>query len=530
MSTDETAEGFDALLAKLGARLLAAPSDSFDSLISDTLGQLIECMGVERATLAELQADGISARVTHAVALRHLTAFPRELLSSDAVPWIWKRVAHERTPLAISRLADLPPEATADAEVYRRFGVRAVAISPILAGDRVLGSISFGLTTREHVWSELTLARIALVSEVLAGAFLRREHERELHATLAEVTALREQLAAENEYLRERAFQAEGFENIVGESSALRSVLFQAEQVAHTDTMVLLLGETGTGKELVAKAIHARSGRRSRALVTVNCAALPPTLIESELFGHEKGAFTGATARKIGRFELADRSTLFLDEVGELPLALQTKLLRALQEGEFERVGSATTQRIDVRIIAATNRDLAAAVREGTFRSDLYYRLRVFPIELPPLRARNEDIPLLVWYFLGQLGGTLGKKIERVPAPTMERLVKYGWPGNIRELRNVLERAVILSSGPVLMLEELGEKVGTTEGVSPAVGGGVRTLEALEREHILRVLEACGGRVRGAGNTASQLGLNASTLYSRMKKLGIRRADSSPRR
>jgi len=526
MSTDEAAEGFEALLAKVGARLLAAPLESFDGLINDTLGQLVECVGVERGTLAELEADGVSTRVTHAVALPHLSAIPTGLLSFD-VPWIWRRVIRDRTPLAISRLADLPPEAIADAHVLRRLGVQSVAISPILVGDRVLGSFSFGLTTREHLWPDLALARIALVSEVLAGALLRRENERELRASLAEVTALRERLAAENEYLRERAFAAEGFEDIVGESPALRSVLFQAEQVAHTDTTVLLLGETGTGKELVAKAIHARSGRRSRALVSVNCAALPPTLIESELFGHEKGAFTGATARKIGRFELADGGTLFLDEVGELPLALQAKLLRALEEGEFERVGSSTTYRTDVRIIAATNRDLAAAVRVGTFRSDLYYRLRVFPIELPSLRARKEDIPLLVWYFLGQLGGTLGKKIERVPGPTMERLVKYGWPGNIRELRNVLERAVILSPGSVLVLEEFGEEPRTAEAAIPDAAG-TRTLEDLEREHIRHVLEACGGRVRGPGNAATLLGLNASTLYSRMKKLGIRRPASGP--
>ncbi len=231
-----------------------------------------------------------------------------------------------------------------------------------------------------------------------------------------------------------RPARPQGFDDIIGESPALRGVLFQAEHVAATDASVLLLGETGTGKELIAKAIHAKSHRRRRALVKVNCAALPPTLIESELFGHEKGAFTGAGARKIGRFELADQGTLFLDEVGELPLSLQAKLLRVLQEGEFERLGSSVTHKVDVRIIAASNRDLAAAAREGAFRVDLYYRLGVFPIQVPPLRARKEDIPLLVWHMLGQLAITLGKKIERIPAPTMEGLIRYEWPGNIREL------------------------------------------------------------------------------------------------
>jgi transcriptional regulator with GAF, ATPase, and Fis domain len=438
-------------------------------------------------------------------------------------------VRENRVPVILEGEHDFPRESAADLQTLRELHIKSVAIFPIVAGDQFLGSFTFGTTLVERSWPQPLVDRMRLIAEVFAGALLRLEHERTLRAALAEVTALRERLAAENEYLRERAFDADGFEDIVGESPALRSVLFQAEQVAHTDATVLLLGETGTGKELVAKAIHAKSARRSRTLVKVNCAALPPTLIESELFGHEKGAFTGATSRKIGRFELADRSTLFLDEVGELPLALQAKLLRVLQEGEFERVGSAATHKIDVRIIAASNRDLAAAAREETFRPDLYYRLRVFPIELPSLRVRTADIPLLVWYFLGQLGATLGKKIARVPTTTMERLVRYDWPGNIRELRNVLERAMILSPGPVLVLEELGESPGAVRSAM-ADAAGARTLEDVEREHIRRALDACGGRVRGPGNAASQLGLNPSTLYSRMKKLGIRRPPSGSRR
>ena len=260
----------------------------------------------------------------------------------------------------------------------------------------------------------------------------------------------------------------------------------------------------------------------------MNCAALPPTLIESELFGHEKGAFTGAVSRKIGRFELAHGGTLFLDEIGELPLALQSKLLRVLQEGEFERVGSAVTQRVDVRLITASNRNLAEAARDGTFRSDLYYRLRVFPIELPPLRRRKGDIPLLVWHFLGHLARTVGKKIERVPAATMDRLTAYDWPGNIRELRNVLERAVVLSAGPVLRLDEFGEHLQAAAGPAAAVGVAARTLEDVEREHILRTLESCDWRVRGVGNAAARLKLNPNTLYSRMKKLGIQRPAADP--
>ena len=330
-----------------------------------------------------------------------------------------------------------------------------------------------------------------------------------------------ERAPVESADLRELSLVGAAFDDIVGESLVLRQALFQAEQVAPTDAAVLLLGETGTGKELFAKAVHARSQRRHRALVKVNCAALPSTLIESELFGHEKGAFTGAICRKIGRFELADQGTLFLDEVGELPLPLQAKLLRVLQEGEFERVGSSATHKLDVRVIAASNRDLAAAAREASFRPDLYYRLGVFPIQVPPLRARKADIPLLVWHILGHLGA-LGKKIHEIPAPTMDRLVRYDWPGNVRELRNVIERAAILSPGSTLLVEELANLARTSAPMT-AASPVAWTLAEVERAHILRVLEVCAWRVRGLGNAAEQLGLNASTLYSRMKKLGIHR-------
>ena len=373
----------------------------------------------------------------------------------------------------------------------------------------------------------MILDRLRLICEVFAGALLRREHEGKLRASLAEVEALRERLQSENEYLRTGAASTEGFEDIVGKSPALQSVLFQVEHVAPADSTVLLLGETGTGKELIANAIHARSRRSDRSLVEVNCAALPPDAPRERALRPREGRLHRRRARKLGRFELAHGGTLFLDEIGELPLELQAKLLRVLQEGEFERVGSAVTHKVDVRLIAASNRNLADAARDGTFRPDLYYRLRVFPIELPPLRARKEDIPLLVWHFLGQLARTVGKKIERVPAATMDRLTAYDWPGNIRELRNVLERAVVLSPGPVLLLDEFGERP-PAAGPAATVRGGARALEDVEREHILRTLESCDWRVRGVGNAAAQLKLNPNTLYSRMKKLGIRRPAPDP--
>jgi len=520
-------ESFERLLTAVATELFGTPMESFDACITGALSRLVEFLGVERATFGLVDpADGL-VRITHATAVPCVAPFPIGT-PETMYPWVASQVREKRMPVILGKDHDLPPEAAVDLQVWRGFGVRSVAVFPITAGDQFLGAFSFGTTRVERSWPQPLVDRMRLVGEVFAGALLRREHERTLRAALAEVSTLREWLAAENEYLRERTFAAEGFEDIVGESQALRNVLFQAEQVASTDATVLLLGETGTGKELIARAIHAKSDRSNRPLVTVNCAALPPTLIESELFGHEKGAFTGALSRKIGRFELADRSTLFLDEVGEIPLDVQAKLLRVLQEGEFERVGSSATHRVNVRIIAASNRNLSPAAREGTFRPDLYYRLGVFPIELPPLRARKEDIPVLVWHFLGELGASLGKKIERVPAPAMDRLVAYDWPGNIRELRNVIERSIILSSGSVLLLEELGDSP-RTEGVAAVDTGGVRTLEDVEREHILRALESCDWRVRGKGNAATRLGLNASTLYSRMKKLGIQRPVSGPR-
>jgi PAS domain S-box-containing protein len=300
---------------------------------------------------------------------------------------------------------------------------------------------------------------------------------------------------------------------VVGQSHAILQVLVKAEQVAATDAAVLLLGETGTGKELIAKVVHGNSKRKLQRMVTVNCAALPAALVENELFGRERGAYTGALTREVGRFELADRSTIFLDEIGELPLELQAKLLRVLQEGEFERLGSSKTLHVDVRLIAATSRNLEAAVREGKFREDLYYRLNVFPIRVPPLRERREDIPMLTWHFLRQLGGRMGRNVETVRATTMKAFQGYSWPGNVRELRNVIERNLIIYPGQVFDAD-------LPEGICDASLAGT-TIEEVERRHIDRVLERCSWRIRGVGGAAETLGLKPTTLEARMKKLGI---------
>jgi formate hydrogenlyase transcriptional activator len=321
-------------------------------------------------------------------------------------------------------------------------------------------------------------------------------------------------------YLEEELEITHQFDEIVGESSGLKRVLKQVEDVASTDATVMILGETGTGKELIARAIHRLSPRQNHAFVKLNCSAIPTGLLESELFGHEKGAFTGAIAQKIGRLELAHQGTFFLDEVGDLPLELQPKILRALQEKEFERVGGTRTIPVNVRLVAATNRDLAKMVNAGQFRSDLYYRLRVFPITIPPLRERRDDIPLLVRYFLSSHSKRMGRHIETIPIETMQSLVKWRWPGNVRELENFIERSVILSPGPVLRaplseLEAVEERVGSTDS----------NLGVAEREHILRVLRECNGMIGGTNGAAERLGLKRTTLNSKMKKLGIQRRD-----
>jgi formate hydrogenlyase transcriptional activator len=310
------------------------------------------------------------------------------------------------------------------------------------------------------------------------------------------------------------------FEQIIGNSTALESVLEQVEQVAPTDSTVLVQGETGTGKELIARAVHNLSARCGRPFIKLNCAAIPFDLLESELFGHERGAFTGAIAQKIGRFELADKGTLFLDEVGDIPPGLQPKLLRVLQEQEFERLGSTRTHQVDVRLVAATNRNLVDMVKRNEFRSDLYYRLNVFPVSLPPLRERREDIPALVAHFVEILGRRMGKQIENIPPDTMSALTSYEWPGNIRELQNFIERSVIVSAGPVLR-PPLAELKRCPEVLSM----GAITLEEAERDHIRKTLEQTRWVVAGPNGAAARLGIKRSTLYFRMQKLGISRAN-----
>lgn len=383
--------------------------------------------------------------------------------------------------------------------------------------DLILLSIE-DVTEREDQKSVLESLVNKRTAELVVARAEAEERKKAAETALAEILKLKEQLLSEKAYLQEEIKLENNHEKIIGQSHALKHVLYKVEQIASSDTTVLILGETGTGKELVARAIHNLSLRKNRALIKVNCATLPANLIESELFGHEKGSFTGSQSRHLGRFEIADGATLFLDELGELPLELQAKLLRVLQDGEFERLGSSHTIKVDVRIIAATNRNLKEEVRKGTFREDLWYRLNVFPIIIPPLRDRLDDIPLLVAFYIKRIAKRMGKNIEIIPENIMDTLKGYHWPGNIRELENVLERAVINSPGAKLRLvDELREPPNNQST-------GLQTMEAVEKAHILGVLAATKWKVSGKGSASEILGLDRSTLRARMAKHNIEKA------
>ena len=391
-------------------------------------------------------------------------------------------------------------------------GVQSLCHIPLISRNRTLGLLSLARLAPVP-FSPKDLEFLTLIANQVAIAV---ENALAYH----EIAELKDRLAQEKVYLEDEIRSELNFEEIVGRSQALRSVLQEIETVAPTDSTVLIYGETGTGKELIARAIHDLSARGKSSFVKLNCAAIPTGLLESEMFGHEKGAFTGAVAQRIGRFELANHGTVFLDEIGEIPLELQPKLLRVLQEREFERLGSSRTLRTDARLIAATNRDLGAMVGEQEFRADLFYRLNVFPVQVPPLRERQEDIPLLVRHFVQQFARRMGRAVDTIPTETMNVLVRYHWPGNIRELQNLVERAVILSAGPILKvpLNDLRALP------APAAARRIETLEEAERRHILEALDASDWVISGPNGAASSLGLKRSTLQARMEKLGIRRA------
>ncbi len=509
----EESLAFDPLLLEISAKFVNLPARGVDREIKHGLQRVVEALGVDRSTLFEFSEELDDFRVSHSWATDGLEPLP-SVIASKHWPYAINMVRRGDT-WKFSGMEDLPIEATVEREFYLRTGMKSSLAIPLSVGGAVVGALAISTDRSERMWPDELVQRLRLLGEVFANALQRKRGEEELDKAFAEIERLRKQLQMENLYLREEIKLEHEHTGIVGRSNIIKGILKQVEQVANTGSTVLIQGETGTGKELIARAIHDLSPQRERALVKVNCAALPSTLIESELFGREKGAFTGALSTQTGRFEVADGSTIFLDEVGELSLEVQAKLLRVLQEGEFERLGSSRTTKVDARVIAATNRDLEEAVRQGAFRSDLYYRLNVFPILVPPLREHPEDIPPLVWHFLRELGERMGKRVDTIPKRSMEAMTAYGWPGNVRELMNVLERAMILEKGTVLHVE-LG-------GPSVSMDPATTNLTEIERNHMLKVLDMTGWRIRGKNGAAELLGLKPTTLHSRMKKLGIKR-------
>ena len=507
---------FERLTGALSSQFVRLHVEEVAPAIAGALEQIAQAFDVASCTLIEFSA---------APAVSAVHSWP----GGDSAPppqlprWLLDRLLQNEV-VHISRLEDRQEGARDLVWLGPEWSGLAV---PVLFAGQVVCALVVGTGASPRRWTAPVVERGLLLAEILGAALQRCRQDAALRASLATIERLNARLAADNDYLQEEIKTYHDFDDIVGESDALRLALTRLGQVAPMNSSVLLLGETGTGKELFARALHDRSRRRTRTLVRVNCAALPPTLVESELFGHEKGAFTGAVSMRQGRFELADGGTIFLDEIGDLTPEIQAKLLRVLQEGEFERVGSSRTKRVDVRVIAATHRDLEADVAAGRFRPDLYYRLSVFPIHLPALRERRQDIPPLVWFFINRHQRELGRRITKVPQPVMRALQQHAWAGNVRELENVIERAMIGTSGDTLQLDETFAR--PRRQLADASVPVTDTLDAIQRSHIESILSECGWRINGNNNAAERLGLHPNTLRFRMKKLGIACPDRTRR-
>jgi transcriptional regulator with GAF, ATPase, and Fis domain len=439
--------------------------------------------------------------------------FKMEMVSD--IPWVAQQILNGRVIKAGPGLTGLPDEAQKLRSHLERDGINSGVVVTVRVEGRSIGLLGLDTIAQPREYPPPIVDRLIIVADIIGSTLQRAQSHKALQESLNHVKQLQSRIEQENVYLREEVELQHRHGEIIGKSKAVRQMLIQAEQVADTDSTVLILGETGTGKELLAKAIHRMSSRNHHPMITVNCAALPATLIESEMFGREKGAFTGALSGRIGRFEVADGSTIFLDEIGELTPDIQIKLLRVIEKGHFERLGSNKTVKVDVRIIAATNRDLVKAVHDGSFRRDLYYRLNVFPIRVPFLQDRLDDLELLVWAFVKEYGEHMGKRVETIPIKSIEALKTCHWRGNVRELRNVIEQSMIITQGPTLNVQLPGTQ---EHRENQAV-----LLKDVERNHILKILKQTGWRVRGKAGAAELLGLKPTTLDARMKKLGVLR-------
>ena len=494
------------LIGDLAVRLARAEADAVDEMIGDGLRQVGESLEVDRAIVWQQVGGKTNAVASHAWTGLPESAAPAQL-TLDASPFIATSLAAGQS-IWFMRLDDVPDPIARGA--FERCGLRSAVLVPVpLTGD-ISGALLLGSTTVEREWPLATIEHLRLVSGILGQALVRAASVKALPSAPAH--ASRQSVTRAHLY-PPPDFEEVGEGSVIGRSPAMARILEQLHQVARTDSTVLLRGETGTGKEILATHLHELSARRRQAMVRVNCSAIPATLIESELFGREKGAFTGAFARQLGRFELADHSTIFLDEIGDLPAEIQVKLLRVIEERQIERLGNPKGIRVDVRIVAATHRNLEERIASDAFREDLFYRLNVFPIQVPPLRERAEDIPLLVWRFIAGCTRLFGKTFEAIPRDNMAALQAYSWPGNIRELRNVVERAMIVATGPVLTIALPATRATVADG-------SVRLVD-VERNHIRSILDSSHWRIRGSGGAAERLGLQPTTLETRMAKLGL---------
>jgi transcriptional regulator with GAF, ATPase, and Fis domain len=545
---------YETTLSQVTARLVGADRDEVAGAIDASLEQVALAHRVDRLVIYVSALDGVHAEVRHVwsagpVPPTHERGFQRRIEG----PWFLEQLNAGRSVI-IERLEDIPAEAKVERRILEDAGLNALLLAPLASAGRLMGAVAFE-SIRPRQWPHTLMTRAGMFAEILAGALHRVWLEQARAKALAELQELKGRIEQERDYLREQVRSDHG--DLLFESRAMRELLTQVTAVAPTEATVLVVGETGVGKEVIARRIHAESRRADGPLIKVNCASVPDELFESEFFGHVRGAFTGAHRDRKGRFELADGGTLFLDEVGEIPLNLQAKLLRVLQEGELERVGDDRTLRVNVRLVAATNRDLAKEVEAGRFRRDLYYRLGVFPIRVPPLRERLDDVVLLARHFLKRHQARLGRRGLDIGPSEAAQLLAYGWPGNVRELDHAIERAVIVSRGSTLRLD-LGSTANFSAGalsgasppparsaasppptapksaapvaapasVQPPSGQRIRTeaeMRALERANILAALEASGGKVSGPTGAAHLLGISPSTLRDRMRALGIQR-------
>ncbi len=509
---------FEHLISELSSLFVNIPANKVDISINNGLYRIAEYLGLKSIDLIELTEDKKHLRITHSYLSEVIKVLEDTELPID-VKQAFPNYANKLIKGEIiyySKLPNnLPKNATEEREYVERVGLKSLLSIPLKVGGKYLGAISFNSFNEYRTWPEEVIRSLKQIGEIFANAIARKRSEQKLKFAFKKIKTLKERVEVENFFLKQEIELSHHFDEIIGNSKAIKEVLKKVEQVACTDSTVLILGETGTGKELIARAVHKASKRHKNTMINLNCTAIPSTLMESELFGHEKGSFTGAYEMRMGLFEVADGSTIFLDEIGNLATDLQVKLLRVLQENEVQRVGSTKPINLDIRVLAASNFDLESEVSDGNFREDLFYRINVFPITVPPLRERKEDIPLLIWKFIDEFNDRMNKKIDKIPKRLLKTLIEHPWPGNIRELRNIVERAMIISNDRILRVDVPTFKKKQKFDIT--------NLDEINIQHISQILELTNWKVSGKNGAAELLGIKPTTLEARMLRLGIKR-------